>query len=342
MRRILHMDMDAFFAAIEQKRRPELAGKPVIVGGAGDPARRGVVSTASYEARKYGIHSAMPLRTAYKLCPEGVYLPVDFREYSRVSEIVKNVLRGFSPVMEDAGLDEAFLDISDSAQPSEKIAMDIKQRIKQVTGLTCSVGIAPNKLLAKIASDMQKPDGVTIITESDIPARIRPLPVRKLSGVGPKTEARLKAAGVFVIGDLAARPLEALTGLFGNSYGSYLYQSSRGIDDRPLITRWEPKSSSRETTFEKDTADRQVLYRTLAGLVKDVVADLAKPRYKSKTVTIKVRFNDFKTYTRALTLDAPTDSEDVIRRAAFQCMKRIEFRKKVRLIGVRVSGLQKC
>lgn len=335
------MDMDAFFAAVEQKRRPELAGKPVIVGGSGDPTRRGVVSTASYEARKYGIHSAMPLRTAYKRCPEGVFLHVDFREYSRVSEIVKNVLREFSPVLEDVGIDEAFLDISDSAQPSEKIAMDIKQRIKQASGLTCSIGIAPNKLLAKIASDMQKPDGLTIITESDILTRIRPLPVRKLTGVGPKTEARLKAMGITVIGELAAQPREALIGLFGNSCGSYLYQSSRGIDERPLVTQWEPKSSGRETTFEKDVADRQVLDRTLAVLVKEVVAGLTKPGYKSKTVTIKVRFNDFKTYTRALTLDAPTNSEDVIRRAAFQCMKRIEFRKKVRLIGVRVSGLEK-
>ncbi len=334
------MDMDAFFAAVEQKRRPELVGKPVIVGGAGDPTRRGVVSTASYEARKYGVHSAMPLRTAYRLCQEGVFLPVDFREYSRESEIFKNVLRGFSPVMEDVGIDEAFLDISDSARASEEIGMDIKRGIREATGLTCSVGIAPNKLLAKIASDIQKPDGLTIITESDIADRIWPLPVRKLTGVGPKTEARLKAMGVTTIGELAARLREELVDQFGNSYGNWLYESSRGIDDRPLVTHWEPKSLSRETTFERDVADWQVLARTLVGLGNDVVADLTKRGYKSKTVTIKIRFSDFETHTRVLTLDAPTNSGDMIRRAAFECMKRIEFRKKVRLIGIRLSGLE--
>jgi DNA polymerase-4 len=341
MRRILHVDMDAFFAAVEQKRRPELAGKPVIVGGAGDPTKRGVVSTASYEARTYGVHSAMPLRTAYRLCPEGVFLPVDVREYSRVSEIVKNVLRQFSPVMEDVGIDEAFLDISDSAQASEEVGRDIKQGIREATGLTCSVGIAPNKLLAKIASDMRKPDGLTIIAESDIAARIWPLPVRKLTGVGPKTEARLKAMGVTTIGELAARPKELLIEQFGNSYGAWLSESARGIDERSLVIHWEPKSLSRETTFEVDVADWQVLARTLVELGNDAVADLTKRGCRSKTVTIKIRFSDFETHTRAHTLDAATDSGDAIRRAAFECMKRIEFRKKVRLIGIRLSGLEK-
>ncbi len=283
----------------------------------------------------------MPLRTAYTLCPEGVFLPVDFREYSRVSEIVKNVLREFSPVMEDVGIDEAFLDISDSAESSEKIGVDVKQGIQRATGLTCSVGIAPNKLLAKIASDMHKPDGLTIITERDIANRIWPLPVRKLTGVGPKTEARLKAMGVTTIGELAAQPEQVLIGQFGNSYGTWLRESSRGIDERPLITHWEPKSSSRETTFERDVADWQVLARTLVELVNDVVADLSKRGYKSKTVAIKIRFSDFETHTRARTLEASTNSGEVIRRAAFECMKRIEFRKKVRLIGIRLSGLEK-
>jgi DNA polymerase-4 len=342
MRRILHMDMDAFFAAVEQKRRPELIGKPVIVGGSGDPTKRGVVSTASYEARKYGVHSAMPLRTAYKLCPEGVFLAVDFREYSRVSEIVKSVLRRFSPVMEDVGIDEAYLDISDSAEASEQVAMEIKRGIREATGLTCSVGIAPNKLLAKIASDLQKPDGLTVITENDITARIWPLPVRKLTGVGPKTEARLKAMGVVFIGELAARSKEELIDRFGDSYGIWLYESSRGIDDRPLVTHWEPRSLSRETTFERDVADWQVLARTLVELEKEIVADILKRGYRAKTVTIKIRFSDFETHTRAHTLDAATDSQDAIRRAAFECMKRIEFKKKVRLIGIRLSGLEKA
>lgn len=335
------MDMDAFFAAVEQKRRPGLAGRPVIVGGTGDPTKRGVVSTASYEARKYGIHSAMPLRTAYKLCREGIFLPVDFREYSRVSEIVKNMLRAFSPVMEDVGIDEAYLDLSDNSGLSEQIAKGIKQRILQATGLSCSIGIAPNKLLAKIASDMQKPDGITIITESDIPVRIWPLPVRKLWGVGPKTEAGLKAMGVSTVGELAAQPVEVLIDQFGKSYGTWLYESSRGIDERPLITHWEPKSLSRETTFERDVADWQVLARTLVELAKAVVADVTKRGYRSKTVTVKIRFNDFRTHTRALTIDEATNSEEVIRRAAFKCMKRVEFEKKVRLIGIRLSGLEK-
>src|SRR5512134_644582 len=188
MRRVLHMDMDAFFASVEVLRRPELRGKPLVIGGSGDPTKRGVVSTASYEARTYGIHSAMPLMKAQKLCPHAVFLPVDYHEYSRVSHIIKEILHEFSPVMEDVGIDEAFLDISESAKSSEHIAHEIKERIKGATGLTCSIGIAPNKLLAKIASDMQKPDGLTILAEKDLEARIWPLPVRKLWGVGPKTE----------------------------------------------------------------------------------------------------------------------------------------------------------
>jgi DNA polymerase-4 len=335
------MDMDAFFAAVEQKRRPELAGRPVIVGGSGDPTRRGVVSTASYEARKFGIHSAMPLRTAYRLCPGAVFLPVDYREYSRISAVVKKVLREFSPMMEDVGIDEAFLDISGVDRPPEEISSNIKRRIKEETGLTCSIGIAPNKLLAKIASDMQKPDGLTIITENDIKAKIWPLAVRKLWGVGPKTEAHLKALGITSIGGLAARSPEELMQHFGRAYGQYLYESSRGIDERPLVTHWEPKSTSRETTFETDIADWQVLARTLVGLTKEVVADIQERRYKARTVTVKIRFSDFETHTRARTLEAASDSLDEIRGAAFECMKRFEFKKKVRLIGIRLSGLEK-
>ena len=181
MRRILHIDMDAFFASVEQKRHPELTGKPIVVGGSGDPTKRGVVSTASYEARRYGIHSAMPLRTAYKLCPDAVCLPVDYEEYQRASEKVKNILREFTTVIEDMGIDEAFLDISQIDKPLEEIAENIKKRIKEETGLTCSIGIAPNKLLAKIASDMQKPDGLTIIKDDEIESRIWQLSVSKQS-----------------------------------------------------------------------------------------------------------------------------------------------------------------
>lgn len=341
MRVILHIDMDAFFAAVEQKRRPTLVGKPVVIGGEGDPTQRGVVSTASYEARKYGIHSAMPLRTAYKLCPHAVFLPVDYKEYSRVSGIIKQVLRQFTLLFEDVGIDEAFLDISDLEGSAAEIAEEIKKGILHETGLTCSIGIAPNKLLAKIASDMQKPDGLTVIAEGDIEERIWPLSVRKLWGVGPKTEIHLKDMGINTIGELAETPLETLIETFGNSYGRFLYDSSRGLDESPLVTHWEPKSSSRETTFQRDTDNWQAIARTLADLTKEVVADLKRSGYRTKNVTVKVRFDDFKTVTRAKTLQKMTDSVEETRRAAFECLGRIEINKKVRLIGVRAGKLER-
>jgi DNA polymerase-4 len=339
MRRILHIDMDAFFSSVEQKRHPELVGKPVVVGGGGDPTKRGVVSTASYEARKFGIRSAMPLRTAYKLCPDAVFLPVDYEEYSRVSEKIKEILREFSPIVEDVGIDEAFLDISSVDSPSEEIAEEIKQRVKDETDLTCSIGIAPNKLLAKMASDIQKPDGLTIVTEDDIERLIWPLPVRKLWGVGPKTEAYLKEMGIQTIGELASLSLERLLEEFGQSYGNYLHEASRGIDESPLVTHWEPKSISRETTFQKDVENWQVIAKTLAGLTKDVVNSMGQEGYLGRTVTVKVRFSDFKTYTRAKTLADFSDSLEEIRRAAFDCLKRVELKKKVRLIGMRIGNL---
>jgi DNA polymerase-4 len=341
MRRILHIDMDAFFSSVEEKRNPELVSKPVVVGGEGDPTKRGVVSTASYEARKFGIHSAMPLRTAYRLCPDAVFLPVDYEEYSRVSEQVKTILREFSPIVEDVGIDEAFLDVSDNDKSSEEIAKEIKRRIKEEIGLGCSIGIAPNKLLAKIASDMQKPDGLTVITEDDIQSRIWLLSVRKLWGVGPKTEAYLKEMGIQTIGDLASLPLDRLVEEFGQSYGSYLYEASRGIDESPLVTNWEPKSISRETTFQRDVDNWQAIAKTLVELTKEVVINMREEGYHGRTVTVKIRFNNFKTYTRAKTIHALTDSEDDIRRAAFDCLSRIELKKKVRLIGIRVSNLEK-
>jgi DNA polymerase-4 len=341
MRRILHIDMDAFFAAVEQKRHPDLIGKPVVIGGGGDPTQRGVVSTASYEARKFGIHSAMPLRTAYKLCPNAIFLPVDYQEYSRVSGIIKAILREFSPVMEDVGIDEAFLDISEVEGTAEEISIGIKKRIKEETGLTCSIGIAQNKLLAKIASDMEKPDGLTIITGKDVEDRIWPLQVRKLWGVGPKTETYLKGIGIDTIGQLAAEPIEKLVGQFGSSYGSYLHEASRGIDESPLVTHWEPKSTSRETTFQRDVDNWQVIARNLAELTREVVNDLKQSGHRGRNITVKVRFSDFKTVTRATTLQSASDSLEELRKAAFDCLGRIELKqKKVRLIGVRVGRFE--
>ena len=341
MRQILHIDMDAFFAAVEEQRHPELRGKPVVIGGSGDPTKRGVVSTASYEARKYGIHSALPLRTAYNLCPEAVFLPVDYDEYSRVSEIIKTVLKEISPIMEDVGIDEAFLDMSAIHKPPDEIAQEIKKRIKEETGLTCSIGVASNKLLAKIASDMQKPDGLTIIEEKDIEGRIWLLPVRKLWGVGPKTEASLKNIGINTIGELALMPVDRLVETYGQSYGHYLHEASGGIDESPLVTHWEPKSVSRETTFQTDTNNWQTIAKTIAELAEEVADDIKQKGYKGRTVTLKVRFSDFKTYTRAKTLNEPTDSIEDIRKAAFGCLKRIELKMKVRLIGVRITQFEK-
>lgn len=335
------MDMDAFFAAVEEKRHPELAGKPVVIGGSGNPIERGVVSTASYEARKYGIHSGLPLRTAYKLCPEAVFLPVDYKEYSRVSEKIKAALSSFSQIMEDVGIDEAFLDISEVNQSPTALAGEIKKKIYKITGLTCSIGIAKNKLLAKIASDMQKPDGLTILREEDIEDRIWKLPVRKLQGVGPKTELHLKEIGINTIGELAALKIDNLSGVFGESYGRYLYEASKGIDDNPLVTHWEPKTMSRETTFQVDTDNWQEIARNLAALTKEVVEDLRQRGYKGKTVTVKIRFSDFRTHTRAMTMDKLSDEVEAIRRATFNCLSRFELKKRVRLIGVKVSGLEK-
>ncbi|MCK9274289.1 MAG: DNA polymerase IV [Syntrophales bacterium] len=339
IRRILHIDMDAFFAAVEEKRRSELAGKPVIIGGLGDPLKRGVVSTANYNARTYGIHSGMPLRTAYKLCPQAVFLPVDYSAYSAASELFKGVLKETSLLMEDVGIDEAYLDITEVKESSERIAGKIKRGIFEKTGLTCSIGIAPNKLLAKIASDMEKPDGLTIILEHEITTFLRPLPIRKLYGVGPKMEGRLKKAGIETVGQITGIPLERLIYEFGNSYGRYLYCASRGIDETPLTTHWQPKSSSRETTFQEDVKNWQKIASTLALLTRGVVKDIRNQGYCAKTITLKIRFSDFKTYTRSLTLPAFTESEKEIREAAFSCLKRIDLNRKVRLIGVRASNL---
>jgi DNA polymerase-4 len=341
MRRILHVDMDAFFANVEQRRHPELRGRPVVVGGGGDPTKRGVVSTASYEAREYGIHSAMPLRTAHRLCPHAVFLPVDYEEYARVSRKIKDILRGFSPVMEDVGIDEAFLDISEAGGEPEEMAGKIKEAIFRATSLTCSIGIAPNKLVAKIASDLQKPDGLTVIREEDVLKALGPLPVRKLWGVGPRTEASLKGLGITTVGGLRALALDELVAHFGRSYGHYLFGASRGIDESPLVTEWKPKSTSREVTFERDTEDWQKLARTLAGLAKEVAKDMKERGLRGRTVTVKIRYGDFSTRTRALTLPGAVDSEEAIRKAAFEALSRFGLEgRKVRLVGVRVGKFE--
>jgi len=338
-RLILHIDMDAFFAAVELLRHPELRGRPVVVGGNGDPMKRGVVSTASYEARKFGIHSAMPLRTAYHLCPQAVFLPVDYRTYEKESKKIKALLREFSPQIENLGIDEAYLDISHCRQSPEKLARAIKSRILEETGLTCSIGIAPNKLLAKLASDMDKPAGLTLLSEKDVPSRVWPLPVRRLWGVGPKTEERLLAMGVATIGDLAGMPLATLVARFGRAHGTYLHQAAHGIDKSPLVTSREPKSFSREITFQRDIQNPELLADVMARLVGDVVARLKKQGYQCRTVTVKLRYADFETHLHTITLDILTDDPAIIGQTARRCLARFPLRKRVRLIGVRVSGV---
>jgi DNA polymerase-4 len=313
----------------------------VVIGGRGDPSRRGVVSTATYEARAFGVRSGMPLRTALKLCPTAVFLPVDFEEYHRYSERFKAAMKRVSPLMEDRGIDEAFLDITAIDRPSEEIAHEIKRSIRAETGLTCSIGIAPNKLLAKMASELQKPDGLTIITAADLEARIWPLGVRSVPGIGPKTEARLAGTGVHTIGELAAISVETLVEHFGRSYGAFLHEAARGIDDDPIVTHWEPKQRSRETTFQEDTGDWQTIARTIAGLARDVAEELREEGYQGRTVGIKLRFADFETHTREKTLPAPTDSETAIRKAAFECLGRLKLDRRVRLLGVRVGDLSR-
>lgn len=335
-RRILHVDMDAFFAAVELKRHPELRGRPVVVGGRGGPQSRGVVSTATYEARAFGIHSGMALRLAWRLCPEAVFLPVDVDTYARESERFKAILQPFSQTIEDAGIDEAYLDVSDASDPAA-VGRAIKRQVQAKTGLTCSVGIAPNKLLAKLASDLQKPAGLTVLGEEDIPSRVWPLPAGRPLGVGPKTEARLREMGVATIGELAALPVETLVEHFGEARGHYLHEAAHGRDDSPLITHWEPKSVGREVTFERDTADMTQVARTLLGLVEEATDALRAKGKLARLVTVKLRYANFETHTHTISLRTPGDQHGVIRQAALGGLARFGEGRKVRLVGVRLE-----
>jgi DNA polymerase-4 len=278
----------------------------------------------------------MPLREAYRRCPDAVFLPVDFPTYVQVSERIKQILAEFSPVVEDAGLDEAYLDASHAEGPPEAVGRAIQARIHAETGLSCSIGIAPNKLLAKIASGLAKPGGLTFLTEDDVPRRIWPLPVRRLPGVGPKTAACLRVA---TIGDLAALSLDTLAERLGPAHGPALHRAACGVDDSPLVTHWTPQGMSRETTFEEDIAERPVLVDVLRQLAGEVVGRLVAQGYRARTVTVKLRFADFETHTRAVTLPAPTDAAPRLIEAALACFDRHALTKKVRLIGVRLGGL---
>ena len=355
-RRIAHLDMDAFYAAVELLRYPQFKGLPVVVGGRRrhEPQRgedfarlrdyhgRGVVTTATYEARAYGIHSGMGLMKAAARAPDAILLPADFEEYGRYSRLFKAAVRQIAPCIEDRGIDEIYIDLSEVPGETEALARSIKDAVWMASGLSCSIGIAPNKLLAKIASDLEKPDGLTVLSLADIPARIWPLPARRINGIGPRATARLEALGIRTIGELAGTLPDALVTHFGRNYGFWLWEVAHGRDERPVVTLREPKSISRETTFERDLdplLDRETLSRILLELCERVGRDLAHKRYLGKTIGIKLRYEDFRTLTRDITLEQATADADAIRSAARQCLKRVALDRRLRLLGVRVGSL---
>ena len=358
-RRIAHLDMDAFYASVELLRYPRLKGRAVVVGGrrAGaatlpegggefprlrDYAGRGVVTTATYEARASGIRSGMGLMKAAQLAPEAVLLPADFEQYGRYSRLFKAAVREIVPCIEDRGIDEIYLDLTDVPGATAELAQRIKDRVREATGLSCSIGIAPNKLLAKIASDLDKPDGLTVLSENDVRNRIWPLPARRINGIGPRAAARLDTLGIRTIGELAAARIELLIEHFGANFGRWLREAAHGRDERPIVTAREAKSVSRETTFERDLhprADREALSRILIELCRRVSGDLVRKGYLGRTVGIKLRYADFRTVTRDVTLDRATTDAEIIRGAARHCLKRVALDRRLRLLGVRVTGL---
>ncbi len=341
---IVHVDMDAFFAAIEQRDNPELRGKPVVVGADPKGGRgRGVVSTCSYEARSYGIHSAQPISQAYRLCPQAVYLPVRGERYEEVSRDVRQILSEFTPVIEPVSIDEAFLDVSGTVHlfgGKRALAEKLQARIEEQTGLTASLGVAPNKMVAKIASDMRKPRGLVIVEPDEVESFLRPLPVGKLWGVGEKTERALKALGIRTIGDLADADRDGLARRFGK-YGPELWELAHGRDERPVETSEEVKSVGNEHTFEQDTADPELIASTLMRLCEKVAQRLREGGWRGRTVTTKVRLADFTTLSRARTLERHMDSVPEIFEVACANLERADVGgQKVRLVGVTVSGLQ--
>jgi DNA polymerase-4 len=359
-RRIAHLDMDAFYASVELLRYPELRGLPLAIGGRRIPqpevqadgsrhfARlrdyvgRGVVTTATYEARALGVHSGMGLMKAAQMAPDTILLPVDFDAYRHYSRLFKAAVAKIAPKIEDRGIDEIYIDLSEMPGDTRNLAQAIKQAVKDATDLSCSIGISPNKLLSKICSDLDKPDGLTLLDRADIPLRIWPLPVRKINGIGPKAGEKLAALGIATIAELAAAEAALLQTHFGRSYAEWLHAAANGIDERPLVTRSEPKSISRETTFEHDLhprRDRAALSELFTALCTRVAADLQRKGYLGRTIGIKLRYADFDTVTRDMTLPSPTADPTVIRRAAGECLRRVPLEQKLRLLGVRASTL---
>ncbi len=339
MRQIIHADFDAFYASVEQLDNPALRGRPVVVGGS--PDDRGVVASASYEAREFGVRSAMPMRTALRLCPDVVRMPTNFSRYREVSRQVKAIFRDYTPLVEPLSLDEAYLDVTALAatgRAADDIASELKNRVKEELGLTISVGVAASKSVAKIASDFDKPDGFTVVppgTERDF---LSPLPVGRLWGVGPKTVERLNAEGIHTIGDLASQTDEWFIRIFGRT-GSRIRSLAQGDDDSAVVVERETKSISSESTFTQDTGDRDELLEMVSRLSQDVARGLSDGALRGRTVKIKLRLSDFTTLTRQKTLSEPVDSaEDIARAAGALLDTALSQDRKFRLIGVGVSG----
>jgi DNA polymerase IV len=374
-RRIAHLDMDAFYASVELLRYPQLKGLPVVIGGgrsrldtalrekhsttplAHIPIKafptidsysgRGVITTATYAARQFGIGSAMGLMKAAKLCPQAILLPVDFEQYRHYSRQFKSIIAGIAPVMQDRGIDEVYIDFTEvpggQREGGLSLARLIQKTIFDATGLTCSIGVAPNKLLAKMASEFNKPNGISVIFDNDLQSRIWPLNVRKINGIGPKAEEKLNAHKIFSIGDLAAQPAHLLIEHFGKNYGAWLHEAAWGRDDRAVETESEPVSMSRETTFDNDlhaVHDKATLSSIFTQLCESVAADLKRKGYRGKTIGIKLRYGNFKIITRDITLLVATDDAALIRRTAGLALKRADLRQRFRLLGVRVGKLE--
>jgi DNA polymerase-4 len=337
---VLHVDLDAFYASVEVQKDPSLAGRPVVVGGAGS---RGVVMSASYEARAFGIRNAMPAVRARRLCPDTVFLPPDFESYRAHSNRFREVLLSVTPVVEPIALDEAFLDVSGAVLlfgPPEKIAERVRQQVRSEVGVTCSVGVAPNKLLAKLASRQAKPDGLVVVRDDDVAAFLEPLPARALWGVGEKTVETLGRLGVKTVGDLARTPPAVLARLIGDQHARDLHDLARGIDGRPVVPYEAPKSVSHEETFDVDLDAEEDLLREALALSHRVGSRLRMDGYRARTVVLKVRLANFTTLTRSRTLPAPTDVAADLYEVASELYRGLPgARRRVRLLGVAATGL---
>ena len=340
-RKIIHIDLDAFFASVEQMDNPHLKSKPVIVGGSVE--ERGVVSTASYEARAFGVHSAQPMAQARKLCPQGIFLPVRMDRYQKISHRIRDILSSYTPKVELASIDEAFLDVTDCEHlfgQAEDIAREIQNRIKKEVGLGCSVGVAPNKFLAKLASDFHKPNGLVVIKEKDKEQFLTDLPVGQIGGVGKVTEKKLHQMGIDTIGELRKLSYSQLQHALGK-WGTRLYNLCRGVDKSPVVARKKIKSMGSEFTFPQDISDRKTLEKTLYRLSTEVAARLRSKALWARSIQLKVRFSDFTTITRSQTYPGTTNLNDNIwQRGRQLLLTKVDLSsRKVRLIGVAAFNL---